>query len=222
MYRLHVQFPTELVGVHHSESIEAVEIKGDTNVPAGTPAQQQEAEAHDKQESLENLNRLLEAFVESIAEVEERRSQALLEFQQAAVEIAVLVANNIVRRAISANDYDVVDVVNEVISRLGAEKSVTVYLHPNDHRLFEEELKKEEKTLREVAARIQVRADPKLQPGDCYADAGDFGLLSTIEQQLTDLRQMLLEGLEDAEVERRKARSTSEIIRRFPDRRETA
>ena len=222
MYRLHVQFPTDLIGVHRSESIEPVEIEGGVNEPFGAPAQQQQDEACDEQESLENMNRLLEAFVESIDELESRRSQSLSELQQAAVEIAVIVANNIVRRAISADDYGVVDLVNEVISRLGAEKTVTVYLHPNDHRLFEEQLKKSEKTLHAVAARVQVKTDPKLQPGDCYADAGDFGLLSTIEQQLTDLRQMLLEGLDDAEVGRRKARSASEIIRRFPDRRETA
>ncbi len=221
MYRLHVQFPTDLIGVHLSESIEPVEIKGDANMPLGAPVQQQQHEACDEQASLENMNRLLEAIVESIGELESRRSKSLSELQQAAVEIAVIVANNIVRRAISADNYGVVDLVNEVISRLGAEKTVTIYLHPNDHRLFEEQLKKEEKTLHEVAARIQVNADPNLQPGECYADAGDFGLLSTIEQQLTDIRQMLLEGLEDAEAERRKARSTSEIIRRFPDRRET-
>lgn len=220
MYLLSIQFQSDLIGVHGSES-EPVEIDGGTNVAQDTPAQQLADEARDEQETLEDIKRLLEACVESIDELESRRSQTLSELQQAAVEIAVIVANNIVRRAISAGDYGVEDVVNEVISRLGAEQTVTVYLHPEDQRLFEERFNKEE-ALREVAAKIQFRADPQLQPGDCYADAGDFGLLSTIEQQLTDLRQMLLEGLEDAEVERRKARSTSEIIRHFPDRRETA
>ena len=125
------------------------------------------------------------------------------------------------RRAISASDYNVEDVVQEVISRLGAEKTVTVYLHPDDQELFEAQWNGKESS-REVAARIQIKSDSNLQRGDCYADAGDFGLLTTVEQQLADLRQMLLEGLEDAEVERRQARSTGEGIRRFPDRRETA
>ncbi len=226
MNLLRIRFHAELIGIRSNESAEPVEIVSNGDIPHDAARQEETPDEHQagicrEHEALENATELLESVVEAIEELEARRSQSLAELQQAAVEIAVIVAANIVRRAISAHDYDVAGVVQEVISRLGAEKPVTVYLHPQDQQLFES-LWSQEGTSREVAARIQIEADSKLQQGDCYADAGDFGLLSTVEQQLGDLREMLLEGLEDAEVERRKARSTTEIIRRFPDRRETA
>ena len=65
-------------------------------------------------------------------------------------------------------------------------------------------------------------ADAKLPRGACHAEGGDFGIISTLEHQLTETRQCFLEGLEDAQVERRNVPTEDQTMRRFPDRRETA
>ena len=69
---------------------------------------------------------------------------------------------------------------------------------------------------------IRLQADPAMQCGDCRAESGDVSIAYHLKDQLAEIRDHLLQGLEGAEIERRRTPPADKVLRRFPDRRATA
>lgn len=158
---------------------------------------------------------------ERLVELEQRRSQSLNELQEVAVLLAVEVASQILKRAISQDEFPVVEMVQQSIDRLEAARALVVRLHPLDLRHLQTVLSRTDAGW-QLPGHVRLVADTSLSRGDCLADGGDFGLLSTFEQQLADLRQGLQESIQDAQTERRADAAADQGMRRFPNRRETA
>ena len=164
---------------------------------------------------------LLEAVQRTVLELENRRRETLVELQQAVVELSVAIASQLTYRVIEAGEFDVEKMVQDAVSRLPASGHVALRLNPEDLELFHERLKAiPAETL--DARSLQFKADPSVSRGGCLAELPEQGILSDIELLLGDLHTELMEGLSDAQVERRRSQGADRSLRRFPDRRETA
>lgn len=164
---------------------------------------------------------LLESIHEAVEEFEARRKQSLEELQLLAVELAVAAASNLVAQAIDRDEYGVEQLVQEAIGRLGMEQPITISLHPEDIQLLDRRTAGESVAWRE--GRITLRPDAGIQRGDCRAETGDGRILiAEMSARLAEMRRHWLEGLDDAQIERRRPAGSDRGLQRFPNRRETA
>lgn len=166
------------------------------------------------------LAELLERLIRSLEELDQRRRQNLQEMQQVAVELSLLVASHILQQQLSQDTFPIEPLVMEAIERLAPHEPIEVRLHPQDLQMMERQMA--DRLPAGKLEQVRLLADPSLARGSCLANAAEFGLLSSLEQRMANVRQLLLEGLEDAEIERRQTGAATDSLRRFPDRRETA
>ena len=166
------------------------------------------------------LEALLGAMEHSVQEAEQMRRQSLEEFQQLAVELAVTIAGELVFRAIEADQFDVGGLVAAAVDRLGLDAPLTVTLHPLDLELLDSAKLDEPPVWR--TGTLTLHPDPGLPRGHCRASNGATVLLSEFAPRLEEIRDSLLEGLDDAQIERRQSAGVGSALKRFPDRRETA
>lgn len=183
--------------------------------PPGPPVAEAAAPPED------HLVPLLEAVLQAVAALEARRRDSLAELQQAVIELAVAIASQLTYRIIEAGEFAVEKMVEDAVSRLPVAEHVTIRLHPQDLALFHERLKSVPAAALD-ARLLTLAADPQVPRGGCLAELPEQGILCDLELLLGDLHTELMEGLSDAQVERRRAQGADRGLRRFPDRRETA
>lgn len=164
---------------------------------------------------------LLESISTTLADLEVRRRETLSELQQAVVELSVAIASQLTYRIIESGEFAVEKMVADAVSRLPAAEHVTLRLNPEDLALFHQRLKAIPATALDARS-LQLSADPAVARGGCLAELPEQGILCDIELLLGDLHTELMEGLSDAQVERRRTQGSDRSLRRFPDRRETA
>ncbi len=223
-YVRHVRFHTNLRGVSWYQGKDVLtqrEERFGENAPVDADealTQQYEGDAEDGID-IAHLEELLDDIVEGVRELDLRRSQSLGELQQVAVELSIAVASHLVKEKLDAGELNVKPLVDEAISRLETNQSVVIHVNPADKTALESAL---EDKLKSAARTFTLTADDRLPPGACRATAGEFGLLSTLEQRLATIRENLLQGIENARSERRTTGASGRGLQRFPDRRQTA
>lgn len=164
---------------------------------------------------------LLEAIVHTQADLETRRHATLTELRQAVVELSVAIASQLTYRIIEAGEFAVEKMVEDAVSRLPAAEHVMLRLNPEDLTLFHERLKAIPAAALDARS-LELIGDPAVARGGCLAELPEQGILCDIELLLGDLHTELMEGLSDAQIERRRTQGSDRSLRRFPDRRETA
>ena len=167
------------------------------------------------------LERLLANFDELTSDLHSQQRQRLAEMQRVAVEVAVAVASRLIHQRIEAGDVAVQSLVRQVAERLESRETLTVYLHPADLALLEQQAGDCQRLIPGEGS-LKLIADASLNRGDCRAETGDMNLVLRIDQQLEEMRKHLLDILPDAEVEQRRAQPGDRQLRRFPDRRHIA
>ena len=202
---------------HPSLSAHALSAGEDAGVSAGVGQDIDEASRVAINSELQSL---LSGMEQSVHEAEQMRRQSLEEFQQLAVELAVTIAGELVFRAIEADQFDVGGLVAAAVERLGLDAPLTVALHPRDIELLDAAALDEPPVWR--TGTLTLRPDPALPRGHCRASNGATVLLSEFAPRLEEIRDSLLEGLDDAQIERRRSAGIGSALKRFPDRRETA
>jgi len=167
----------------------------------------------------------IEAFFESVEEqlkeAESRRRQTLGELQQLAVELAVSIASRLIHDAIDADAFAVDKMVGQMLARFENAEPTEIRLHPADLQLLKRRVEGKPPPWADHSA-YRLVADAKLGRGDCRIESGDFGMLSGVDLQLSEIRHHLMESLDDAQIERRRTQAGDRSLRRFPDRRDTA
>lgn len=189
--------------------------------PPAVPARDATAEQAVLQAAWQQLLSGLGSLDDQLQELELRRKQSLVEMQQAAIELALAIASRIVHETIEADDLALDAMVADILARCDTAQTAVLRLHPLDLALLNGRLEGKPPPWQDFSS-FQLIGDAGLQRGECRVDAGDFGILSQIEMQLTEIRQQLLETLDHAQVERRRPQTGDRTLRRFPDRRETA
>ncbi|HID22098.1 MAG TPA: hypothetical protein EYP14_06820 [Planctomycetaceae bacterium] len=154
-------------------------------------------------------------------ELEARRQRSMLELQQAAVELAVHIAEVVTHTDISRGEYAVEELVRKATEKLGLDGPVRIYLNPDDLALLNRRLNSQPDWLSE-RVRIELISSGEVKRGDCVAESGEALVVAELDLRLEEIRRDLLDGLEHAQVERRRAASSDRAFGRFPDRRQTA
>lgn len=194
------------------------------NSPPGIPAQEtggalDSAPAVDA--TMQRLQQMLQRLESQLAMCQSQREQSLRELQMLAVELAVAAAEQIVMRAVHAGDYDVERTVQSAVERLGMHQPLTIFLPPDDLQLLRERLLTQPDSA--FLTSCELRTDPTLGPGDCRVEAADgVGVMREAAVVLSQLRELWLQELSDAQIERRNSPAAQAGLKRFPDRRETA
>ncbi|MBX3436546.1 MAG: hypothetical protein KF861_03580 [Planctomycetaceae bacterium] len=170
--------------------------------------------------TIHEVRAMREAVEQAVEDAEQLRRQSLQEFQQLAVELAVAIAGELVFRVIDAEQFGVESLVSAAVDRLGLDSPLLVSLHPLDVQLLESQTG--DKPGESRRGGLTVRPDPTLPRGHCRATNGTTALLSEFGSRLDDIRELLWEGLDDAQIERRQTAGIGAALKRFPDRRQTA
>ena len=157
--------------------------------------------------AFESVNRLLCQLNEQVQELEQQRRESVDELQRVAIDLAMFATSQILQREVQANEFPIEKLVQMAVERLGAHQQLVFRLHPQDLQQLQTVLARAEIAW-SLPDGVQLVADPSQARGSCFADTGEFGLLSTLEQQLEDLQRSLKEGLEDAQTERRTSGAT--------------
>jgi flagellar biosynthesis/type III secretory pathway protein FliH len=188
--------------------------------PAESAATIAAAEMARQTHERELIAQMLERLNEIAGQLGEQRQQLLHEMKHVAIELAVAVASQAIHAKIQAGDFPIEALTQAAIERLGNAGAVVVHLHPEDLALLERRLG--DGRGQTLKSDIRFEPDGSMNRGDCRADAGEMGVWCKMQSQLEEMRQCLLEGLGDAEIERRKTAGGDSGLRRFPDRRQTA
>jgi flagellar biosynthesis/type III secretory pathway protein FliH len=164
---------------------------------------------------------LLHSLGTAIEELEQRRQRSLGELQQVAVELAVAAASHLVFESIQRDAYNVENLVQQAVERMGLSGPITAYFHPADLDLLRQRLAGQPLPWNDK--QLTLQPDSGVARGGCRAETPDGRMLvSDITSRLSEIRRHWMEELDDAQIERRRAPGTGESLRRFPDRRETA
>lgn len=165
------------------------------------------------------LSDLMASVQESVQDLEDRRKQNLAELQEAAVELAMAAATQVVGEAIDRDVFAVDRLVADVLGRIAATGPVQVALNPADLKLLKA---KRAEGLETPGGVIEFFEDPALKRGCCRATSGSRAVISDWRTHLAEIRAGLHEELEHAQTERRGPEAAHQRVKRYPDRRETA
>jgi flagellar biosynthesis/type III secretory pathway protein FliH len=190
MFLRHIQFTSHLTGIQTDAAmVQDKNTSGKHNEHPPNETEEQELAALTRQ-----TKTVLESVQRSLDSIAAQQRVADSELARGTVELAIVIAEHVVRRAIRAEDYGVEEIVSQAVARMAGQDAVTIYLNPTDiQRLEQLQASSDQYEFHDW----NIQADKSLNRGDCYADAGDVGILTTLEQHLTGLRQWLLEGLDD-------------------------
>jgi len=156
---------------------------------------------------------------QQLEEATEIRVQNLRELQDLAVEIGIAVASRIVHEAIEAGQFNIHGLVQQAINECAVHASGRVWLHPTDVAVLNQRLTTEHKT---GWSGIEILEDLSLARGGCRVESPEQAVRYEVSAHLAEMRRHLLEGLDDAEIERRQTSDQGQRLRRHPDRRRTA
>ncbi|MER3416545.1 MAG: hypothetical protein C4297_10085 [Gemmataceae bacterium] len=176
-------------------------------VPAGSSQEIAESQ---------QLVTLLQSLGDRLAQLESQQRQRLEEMQQLAIELAVAVAARVLQDRAEAGQLPLVPMIQAAIERLGVRQGIVIRLHPLDCELLQKT------DAMQHLGKCQLQADAQLRRGDCVVLSGELSVAGLLHHQLDALREHLRGVLLDAEIERRKAQAGDRLLRRFPDRRQTA
>ncbi len=181
---------------------------------AASPASQDAGQAA-------QISRTLASIEESLERLEQTRLECRGEMQQAVVEMAVSIASRLVHQSLEAGAFGVEELVQQMLARFDPLTPVKIQLHPDDLEILRQQM---EQTGPSWKGRDppEFIADKSIGRGNCRIDSDEVGLLSKIDLQLSEIRQHLLECLDDPQLERRGTQAENRLLRHLPDRRRGA
>jgi len=169
---------------------------GDTGVQSATDGIDDDfrpdlANASELEEEKGDLKVVLTAISEAANTLRLDRKRLLEEVKTSTAHLAVAIASRLIHAKISADDFPMESLIQDVVKRLDTAKLVVLRLNPEDLAL----LSRRAVDLQSVignSPEIEVVPDETLQRGDCQASANDVTISSRLESQLSELRDQLL------------------------------
>ncbi|MEZ6095640.1 MAG: FliH/SctL family protein [Pirellulaceae bacterium] len=174
-----------------------------------------EAPKPDTHQQNEQVQQLLEHLAMQVEEIAAARRQSLAELQELAVRLAVRIARSIIATEVPDDVARIEKLAEQAIVYFDGADELTLRVHP-------ELLAQLQHNHQPSLQGLQIEGDPTLSPGDCRIDGVDSTLMVDIEHKLSQIEQKLMEGLADAQTERRTTGERDRSLQRFPDRRNFA
>ena len=129
------------------------------------------------------LSMLLESV---IAEMQAFKQQALAELEPLVVDLALAIAQRIVREEIDKKADLVRTTVQAALKNMVNKRSITIYLHPADKDLLEKHQKEIVRQFRDIEE-LTLAANESISRGGCYIKTTGGDLDATIETQLEQM-----------------------------------
>lgn len=147
-------------------------------------------------ELADRTGRAIDGFAAIARELAAARQGIFESAAREVVELAVLIAERIVRREIELDPEVALRASRELLQRAAAGSQVVVRLAPADLALAQERLG----GLAEASGLdgVRLRVDPALSPGGCVVETDAGSLDARVETQLERIREALLPALEEA------------------------
>ena len=142
-----------------------------------------------------------ERLAKAVAELR-RTGERLAEQTTAdALEMAMLIARRIIEGELKTNPASLTGLIRSAIGRLGESRKVQLRLHPTDAANVQ--AAGDAGPLAAVSvARVEVRADPSLSPGDCIVDGEQGTIDGRVATRMEEVRRILTRALSEDDGER--------------------
>ena len=115
--------------------------------------------------------------------------------EQQLVSLVAEMAKQVIHTEISLDPLKITKVLQEAINTLPlATHEITIYCHPNEHKVIEEYMQAQE--IKNLSWALQ--ADPTLTPGGCRLNAENSQVMVDLDTRLQEVMQRVL-GLDDDE-----------------------
>ena len=139
-----------------------------------------------------------ERLARAVAELR-RTGERLAEQTTAdALEMAVLIARRIIEGELASNPAALTGLIRSAVARLGESRKIQLRLHPSDAANVE--AAGDGGPLAGVAiARVEIRPDATLSPGDCIVDGEQGTVDGRVATRLEEVRRILTRALAEEE-----------------------
>ena len=155
-----------------------------------------------------------------IAEFETARRQMLDEMQIVAIELAMTAVRQVVGEIVEQDRIRLEAIIEAGVRTLDPHGPLQFRLHPIDAGKLQERIASG--VIPEFPDAIQIMADSSVARGQVRAESQSVAYLHDPLLHLEELKRLWMEGLPDAQIERRSDEANQRPVKRFPDRRETA
>ena len=149
-----------------------------------------EGQARADQESA----RLLQLLQELVERAAADRVNALAKQEEDVLKLSLILAEKIVRKAVSEDHTWLKPVIQEAYEKLGAVNECIIRLNPEDYAVLQTE---EIRLNRLGPDRISFRPDPNLNLGECIIETDGGTVDASLEKRLGKLARHLLEVIYD-------------------------
>lgn len=134
--------------------------------------------------------KLQEAESRMKKDLEQQRLQMIRELEPSVVELSLNIARAVIRSELKSSPEQVLHTVKAVLARVAGLDEVTLRVASSDFATVSRYCQARV----HAPAAVKVRADERLQPGDCVAETGCGTVDGTVEGQLEEIRERFLEA----------------------------
>lgn len=184
-----------------SRSPSSITLRSDPDVELATAVEAARNRQEELQRTEEQVSGLLQSIEQRLQEYEQRRQQTLNELQQLAIELSIMVASHVVRRAMDSGQHDIEGLVKDAINHLSMGEKAIVHLHPLDVSLLEARIA--DSGIQWDESQIQLRPDTGVSRGGVQLNAESGRIvISDVFSRIEQVKQTWMENLDDAQLER--------------------
>ena len=139
-----------------------------------------------------------ERLAKAVGELRRHGEQLAEQATGDALEMALLIAARILEAELTTNPAALTGLIRSAIGRLGESRKIQLRLCPGDAAAVQ--AAGEEGSLAGVTvARVEVRADASLSPGDCIVDGEQGTVDGRVATRLEEVRRILIRALNEEE-----------------------
>src|SRR4051794_274230 len=139
-----------------------------------------------------------ERLARAVAELRRTGERLAEQMTADALEMAVLIARRIIEGELASNPAAMTGLIRSAVARLGESRKIQLRLHPSDAANVE--AAGDGGPLAGVAiARVEIRPDPTLSPGDCIIDGEQGTVDGRVATRLEEVRRILTRALAEEE-----------------------
>jgi flagellar biosynthesis/type III secretory pathway protein FliH len=135
-----------------------------------------------------------ERLARAVAELRRTGERLAEQMTADALEMAVLIARRIIEGELASNPAALTGLIRSAVARLGESRKIQLRLHPSDAANVE--AAGDGGPLAGVAiARVEIRPDATLSPGDCIVDGEQGTVDGRVATRLEEVRRILTRAL---------------------------
>lgn len=158
----------------------------------GLQAAIDKAEQSKRRELAKQVETLLPALKQSVAEFEQARTDWLRHWEKSAIGLASAIASRIIRREVAADPQITLELVRESLELAAGQAMLRIHLHPEDAQSLGPQVKQLGETWNR-AAQVEVSPDGSVPKGSCRITT-EFG---DIDQRFGQQLARIAEELQD-------------------------